>query len=759
MIIHSKKIIAIIFAFFFLLPFFGNTKSAEAASISPCGSANSGGNCHVTINNALQAAASGSDKVVHLNDGTYWIDGVISVPSGVTLEGSRNAVIKLVNGANWAFSSSFCYDSACASPMFTSTGSNITFKGFTIDGNCKNQGRPRGKEYYKMVAMRGSSNVTFTGMAFVDGCADGVNFRNGSNVTYSNNYVDCVGHEALYALRTNNVKFFGNTVYTCTNTAIRMDYSSGGQIYKNYIKSSTKASSTGPGIELAHYDNNVDIYQNVVEDLRGGAAVWMISENSSSYGVKIHDNCFRNVGQGSWAYGNAAVIIEQFKDTMVYNNYINDGGTAAVKSFAHYGQISGPFRTTVNNNTVISTGSLVLNNVSNSSRYVFSTSGNCIGSASGSCPTSCDAATGGVSPSPDGGGVSDPGDPSTPTTTPTTPENCNVTGDEDEDGAADCEDSDCESAPRCQPAPPYIYTINPAPVPIISQGVSIIRAAGSTVTLNGENSFDMNGTISSYSWDFDASNGITSEATGTTVTTNYTNAGTYTATLTVRDSQGAISSRTISIIVVSCNGECDADGDEHVSVIYGGDDCDDNNASVVPGENCVSKCAGNMIVNGTCQANGQCLYEDTGSVCENMGDSCRMDQCQDTSTGAACAVDVSDDLCRGGIIPCNKQLDNPDTAWKENEQCSACSMVLMGQLTIEFLVQIAAVFATLAIIIGGFLYIFAVGRASTTEKAKSIIKYTIIGFIVVFIAWSIISSVLATMGYTDPLGGEWYSIC
>jgi hypothetical protein len=59
---------------------------------------------------------------------------------------------------------------------------------------------------------------------------------------------------------------------------------------------------------------------------------------------------------------------------------------------------------------------------------------------------------------------------------------------------------------------------------------------------------------------------------------------------------------------------------------------------------------------------------------------------------------------------------------------------------------------------GGFLHISAAGSQETIKKAKSIIKYAIIGFIVIFLAWSIIDSVLAMAGYIDPIGGEWHAI-
>lgn len=112
-----------------------------------------------------------------------------------------------------------------------------------------------------------------------------------------------------------------------------------------------------------------------------------------------------------------------------------------------------------------------------------------------------------------------------------------------------------------------------------------------------------------------------------------------------------------------------------------------------------------------------------------------------------------------GLIPCGKSVDDPDTdKWNECDACTPCSLILMGQLIIEFLVKISAILALIAITFAGLLYIFAAGSSGTIEKAKSMIKYTLLGFILVFIAWAVIDSILITMGYIDPIGGDWHVI-
>ncbi|RLF33900.1 MAG: hypothetical protein DRN08_05090, partial [Thermoplasmata archaeon] len=65
---------------------------------------------------------------------------------------------------------------------------------------------------------------------------------------------------------------------------------------------------------------------------------------------------------------------------------------------------------------------------------------------------------------------------------------------------------------------------------------------GETVTLNGSGSFDYDGYIVEWLWDFDASDGVNwshPNATGMVVRTSYSTPGTYNVTLLVEDNKGA----------------------------------------------------------------------------------------------------------------------------------------------------------------------------------------------------------------------------
>jgi PKD repeat protein len=64
-----------------------------------------------------------------------------------------------------------------------------------------------------------------------------------------------------------------------------------------------------------------------------------------------------------------------------------------------------------------------------------------------------------------------------------------------------------------------------------------------TVTLSGANSYDTDGSIVSYAWNF----GDGTTGSGATVQKTYTGAGNYTATLTVTDNRGATATSTVGI--------------------------------------------------------------------------------------------------------------------------------------------------------------------------------------------------------------------
>lgn len=81
--------------------------------------------------------------------------------------------------------------------------------------------------------------------------------------------------------------------------------------------------------------------------------------------------------------------------------------------------------------------------------------------------------------------------------------------------------------------------------PVADAGPDQVVMLGETVPFDGSGSYDLDGTIVSYDWDFD--DGIF--GSGETTTHFYTSAGTYTVTLTVMDDDGATETDTAIVTV------------------------------------------------------------------------------------------------------------------------------------------------------------------------------------------------------------------
>ncbi|WP_394697743.1 disaggregatase related repeat-containing protein [uncultured Methanomethylovorans sp.] len=95
-----------------------------------------------------------------------------------------------------------------------------------------------------------------------------------------------------------------------------------------------------------------------------------------------------------------------------------------------------------------------------------------------------------------------------------------------------------------------VVVADPDDPPVANADADKTTTTGSAVSFDGSSSTDDKG-ITTYSWDFDVSNGITSEASGKTATHTYTTAGTYTVTLTVTDTSGQTDTDTLKVVVSS----------------------------------------------------------------------------------------------------------------------------------------------------------------------------------------------------------------
>ena len=86
--------------------------------------------------------------------------------------------------------------------------------------------------------------------------------------------------------------------------------------------------------------------------------------------------------------------------------------------------------------------------------------------------------------------------------------------------------------------------LNRSPVAGFSESAETVYT-GETISFNASSSYDPDGTIVSYFWDF----GDGSNATGVIVNHTYVDSGNYTVTLTVTDDDGATGTDTVKITI------------------------------------------------------------------------------------------------------------------------------------------------------------------------------------------------------------------
>ena len=103
-----------------------------------------------------------------------------------------------------------------------------------------------------------------------------------------------------------------------------------------------------------------------------------------------------------------------------------------------------------------------------------------------------------------------------------------------------------------------------------------------------------------------------------------------------------------------------------------------------------------------------------------------------------------------GLVPCGSRGQAP---------CTMCDFIVLGQEIVNYGLGIVATVAIVVITIAGIMYIVSTGNESTISTAKAAMKYSIIGALVVLLAWVLINTLiwrfLPTSGF--QVTGSWSS--
>jgi len=329
-----------------------------------------GTNDHIEINKALAEINSMGGGTVYLRGpNTYWIDSTLIMGTNTILTGDSDACVKLVPNAD---TTTWGIDVPMICNIYGTD--NLTVTGFEIDANSESQSVSKGQGYHNMIYFNAASDVEVSHMRMEWGCGDGLKIQNSNNIKFIYNDIYKLGHEAFYSIQgCSDGEIAYNTVYTRTDGACRLaEGAINFTVHDNVFYSTVRpglSGSTGAAIQLSKdheettypYDN-IDIYNNKIYSMYG-AAIWLLAiypdDTIKARNVHIHHNTFTKVGQlDATEHTHAAIVMQNFDNTIIENNVFDDGGDAAIKWYAYpdYRIQNTVFTTYVRNNIIMNSG-------------------------------------------------------------------------------------------------------------------------------------------------------------------------------------------------------------------------------------------------------------------------------------------------------------------------------------------------------------------------------------------------------------------
>ncbi len=362
------------------------TVSAQTPPIVYVATDNSGDyNCDGTsdqeeINAALDFVADHPEytSVYLKGPNTYWINEPIYISSYTTLEGDANAVIKLVNHANWNTKykaligqKGTTYTFGLADTTVSST--NITIRGFEIDGNREQQSEPSGQSYYTIIQLQSCYNITINDMYLHDNLADAIQtgfptYGHDINSKFYNLRVHQNGHDAIYVANCENFEIYDN-IFTNnrTDAGARMQYCNHFKVYNNIIGNDPdRQFSGGIGVQIqVNGDtpiNDVEIFNNFIYGKGAYHCIWLWQINkggslNSHRDVHIHHNVL------SWSKL-SGIGIYGFNNTLIENNVIESNDQDSGITFYEGDPVNNVtgYQTIVKNNIIVNNKSYGLDN-------------------------------------------------------------------------------------------------------------------------------------------------------------------------------------------------------------------------------------------------------------------------------------------------------------------------------------------------------------------------------------------------------------
>ena len=109
-----------------------------------------------------------------------------------------------------------------------------------------------------------------------------------------------------------------------------------------------------------------------------------------------------------------------------------------------------------------------------------------------------------------------------------------------------------------------------------------------------------------------------------------------------------------------------------------------------------------------------------------------------------------------GLVPCGT----------DGCPCTLCHFFSMFKRIIDFImIPLVPIIAVLMLVIGGLMFFFSAGSPGNLAKAKSVITSTVLGLMIVYVAWIMVNTFFVIIGVAEwtgllpsPGGSGWFVI-
>lgn len=123
------------------------------------------------------------------------------------------------------------------------------------------------------------------------------------------------------------------------------------------------------------------------------------------------------------------------------------------------------------------------------------------------------------------------------------------------------------------------------------------------------------------------------------------------------------------------------------------------------------------------------------------------------------AVETPPRTGAGGIVPCGRKADDPNTPYNEMESCQFFHLVIMLKNILDFILwRLGLIILAILAVATGVIYYFSMGAPQTMARVKSLLRSAMTGYVVVLFAWMITTMILAILGFEVEIFGRWWEI-